>query len=167
MMANRPRGNTMRRPVRTLRVGLLALAVGACAVHLSPRVHAAPPVAPAVEAFFAAIGAGDVDSIGKYLAEDYYMIGVSGRVLNKATRLEWLRQNVKQLSTITRSDSSIRYYGDVAIVTGMVEITNEVPTVYERFTHVWLYRDASWRMVSGQVTAVQPQYQPKPSAKGR
>ena len=105
--------------------------------------------------------AGDLESIGNYLADDYYLIGVSGRVLNKATRLEWLRENVKQLSTVTPSDLSIRYYRDVAVVTGLVVIADESPTIYERFTHVWAYRDGSWRMVSGQVTAVAPQYQPK------
>ena len=98
----------MRLPALTLTAGVLAVAVWGCAAHPAPRVQPAPPVAQTVDAFFAAMRAGDLDSIGIYLADDYYLIGVSGRVLNKATRLDWLRANVKQLSTVTPIDLSIR-----------------------------------------------------------
>ena len=115
-----------------------------------------------VNAFFAALRKGDVTAIGQYLADDYTMIGVSGRFLTKAQRLEWLQNNVKILATVEPSELKVRGYGDVVVVTGLVTIQGgaEEPTVYERFTHVWVKRGGRWQMVAGQATAAPAQSAP-------
>lgn len=112
-----------------------------------------------VEGFFAAMRSGDLVKLSNYLADDYFLIGVGGNTRGKATRLAWLKDNISLLSTIRPSDLKIRHYGDVAVVTGLVTITDESPTVYERFTHVWARKGDSWQMVSGQVTAVALKHQ--------
>ena len=121
----------------------------------------APTVADHVERFFAAMRAGDLGTIESYLADDYFLIGVGGNTRDRAGRIAWLRENVKNLSTVTPSELRIREYGNVAVVTGLVVIRDESPPVFERFTHVWSRQHDGWRMVSGQVTAVLPEHQPK------
>ena len=121
-------------------------------------------VAADVDAFFAAMRAGDLAKLRSYLAEDYFLIGVGGNVRNKETRLAWLKDNVASLSSVRPSHLDVRSYGDVAVVTGLVTITDETPTVYERFTHVWARNAGGWQMVSGQVTAVAPEFQAEISA---
>ena len=115
-----------------------------------------------VNAFFGALRKGDVAAIGHYLADDYTMIGASGRFLTKEQRLEWLQKNVKFLATVEPSELKARGYGDVVVVTGLVTIQGgaEEPTVYERFTHVWVKRGGRWQMVAGQATAAPTQSAP-------
>ena len=144
-----------------LALALVLIISGACAAESSAPKHSSSehPVTADVEAFFAAMRAGDVAKLSSYLAEDYLLIGVGGNTRNKETRLAWLKDNVSLLSTIRPSDLKVRHYGDAAVVTGLVTITDESPTVYERFTHVWAWKGESWQMVSGQVTAVAPEHQ--------
>ena len=132
-----------------------AIAPPAGAESASP----AGSVAAAVDAFFAAMRAGDLGTIRGFLADDYVLIGVGGNVRNKETRLAWLKDNVASLSTVRPGHLKIREYGEVAVVTGLVTITDETPAVYERFTHVWARSSGAWKMVSGQVTAVAPEHQ--------
>jgi ketosteroid isomerase-like protein len=147
--------------VDNLLLTLVLIASGACAAESSATTHSNSehPVTADVEAFFAAMRAGDVAKLSRYLAEDYFLIGVGGNTRNKETRLAWLKDNISLLSTIRPSDLKVRHYGDAAVVTGLVTITDESPTVYERFTHVWARKGGSWQMVSGQVTAVAPEHQ--------
>ncbi len=88
------------------------------------------------------------------MGEQLPVIGVSGRFLTKTQRLEWLQNNVKILATVEPSELKVRGYGDVVVVTGLLTIQGgaEEPTVYERFTHVWVKR-GRWQMVAGQTTA--------------
>lgn len=145
----------------------LAVALLVCVSLSQSCVEGAKPAAglpnrePPVAAYFQAMRAGQLATIGDYLAEDYFLIGVGGNTRDKAGRLDWLSSNLGQLSTIEPTDLKVRIYGDVAVVTGLVVITDETPTIYERFTHVWAYRSGRWLMVSGQVTAVAPEHQPK------
>lgn len=148
--------------VRDLLLALLLIASGTCAAEgRSTAEHSISehPVAADVDAFFAAMRAGDLAKLSNYLADDYFLIGVGGNTRNKETRLAWLKDNVSLLSKIRPSDLKVRHYGDVAVVTGVVTITDESTTVYERFTHVWARKEASWQMVSGQVTAVALEHQ--------
>ena len=114
-----------------------------------------------VERFFAAMRAGDLATIESYLADDYFLIGVGGNTRDRAGRIAWLRENVQYLSTVTPTDLHVREYGNMAVVTGLVVIHDETPPIFERFTHVWSHQAGDWRMVSGQVTAVAPDHQPK------
>lgn len=142
---------------------VLLLFVSCACAATEPGVEAAAPPGPSVtadvEAFFAAMRQGDLATLGRYLADDYFLIGVGGNTRNRASRLASLRGNVALLSTIRPSELNVRHYGDVAVVTGLVTIADESPTVYERFTHVWARNGSSWQMVSGQVTAVAPEHQ--------
>jgi len=148
--------------VKTLLLALVLFASGTCTAEepsAAKYSNSAHPVTADVDAFFAAMRAGDLRKLSSYLADDYFLIGVGGNTRNKETRLAWLKDNVSLLSTIRPSDLKVRHYGSAAVVTGLVTITDESPTVYERFTHVWALKGDSWQMVSGQVTAVEPEHQ--------
>jgi ketosteroid isomerase-like protein len=126
-----------------------------------PAASSSSEVAAHVERFFSAMRAGDLATIEGYLADDYFLIGVGGNTRDRAGRVRWLRENVQNLSTVTPTDLRVREYGNVAVVTGLVVIQDETPPIFERFTHVWSREGKSWRMVSGQVTAVAPEHQPR------
>ena len=122
-------GRRMR--VDSLLLTLVLVASGGCAAESSATTssNSEHPVTADVEAFFAAMRAGDVAKLSSYLAEDYFLIGVGGNTRNKETRLAWLKDNISLLSTIRPSDLRVRHYGDAAVVTGLVTITDESPTV--------------------------------------
>lgn len=146
--------------IRDLLLMKVRTASGTCAAEeLSTAEYSSSdhPVIADVDAFFGAMRSGNLAHLGNYLADDYFLIGVGGNTRNKQARLAWLKDNVSLLSTVRPSELKVRYYGDVAVVTGLVSITDESPTVYERFTHVWAWKGTSWQMVSGQVTAVAPE----------
>lgn len=109
-----------------------------------------------VQAYFAAMGKGDVATIELALAPDYVVIGGDGKIETRAERLAWLRRNTASLVSITPTQLRVRTYGNSAVATGMVTIPADAtgPAIEERFTQVWIQRDGAWRMVSGQITIV-------------
>ncbi len=109
-----------------------------------------------VNNYFAAMRKGDLIVIGSSLAEDYTVIGRDGKLETKPQRMEWLKGNVKYLATVKASEIKVRVYGNAAVVTGLVSIEGEggEPASAERFTQMWVQRQANWRMVSGQITTV-------------
>lgn len=109
-----------------------------------------------VQAYFTAMGKGDMATVERALAPDYLVIGGDGKLETRAERLAWLRQNTGSLVSITPTQLRVRTYGNSAVATGLVTIPADAtgPAIEERFTQVWMQRDGVWRMVSGQITIV-------------
>ncbi|MEO8621329.1 MAG: nuclear transport factor 2 family protein [bacterium] len=109
-----------------------------------------------VRSFFVGMGKGQLPVIEDALAQDYLVIGGDGKLETRAERLAWLRGNFNKLGGVTPSELRVRPYGNTAVVTGKVTISEgaNVPPIEERFTQVWVRRDAVWRMVTSQITIV-------------
>ena len=101
-----------------------------------------------------AIADGDAASYDKLTVEEFQFITGAGVVTSKADRLALLKKNGGSPGFQT-SDHHIRFYGNVAVVTGR-QGPGEGPV---RFTRVWVKQGSEWRAVTTQVAAIQP---PKP-----
>jgi len=141
----------MRLPLAV--ISLLLLAPGARAAQSGDAIQA---LSRQVRAYFVDMGSGDIEGIERTLAADYIVIGGDGKLETRAERLAWLRSNVKDLADITPSELLVRLYGNMGIVTGLIEISlgGSAPPIRERFTQVWVMEGGAWKMVTGQITLV-------------
>src|ERR1044071_3687565 len=130
---------------------LLAAALSVVSAHFATgqtpdrqKKQAAKESAPAgaeravtarVNEFFAALRKGDAAALGPFYADDYTLITETGAVGTRAQRLERLGGgDAAGLATVEPSDLSVRAYGDAAVVTGLVTITDGGTVIKERFT---------------------------------
>ncbi len=103
--------------------------------------------------------AGDVPTMDKLLAEDYFGISVSGQLNNKMQQLERLKDRSLVISRLDVSDVKIKLVGRVGIVTSLAEIegTNNGETLSGKYRYTRVYRrypDGSWKITNFEVTRV-------------
>jgi len=98
-----------------------------------------------------AIADGDAASYDKLTVEEFQFISGAGVVMTKADRLALLKKG--PTPGFQTSDHRIRFYGNVAVVTGR-QGSGEGPV---RFTRVWVKQGSEWRAVATQATSIQPQ----------
>src|SRR5262245_47032954 len=58
----------------------------------------------------------DAVSIGKFMADDWTIVGAEGRVCDKATFLELVKSGALTHDVMESEDFQIRVYGDAAVV---------------------------------------------------
>jgi ketosteroid isomerase-like protein len=58
----------------------------------------------------------DADAIGRYMADDWVIVGSDGRVGDRATFLELVRSGALSHDVMKSHDLDIRLYGDTAVV---------------------------------------------------
>lgn len=58
----------------------------------------------------------DAEAIGRYMADDWTIIGPDGRVSDKATFLELVQSGALTHDVMESEDFSVRVYGDSAVV---------------------------------------------------
>jgi ketosteroid isomerase-like protein len=109
--------------------------------------------------FFAALLAGDASALDRLLADDFMIIDVmSGSEHPKAAFIEAIEQRQVQFEAITPSEVRVRLYPGTALVTGRTEMRGrfgETPfTTKSRYTHVYVLKDGSWRLVGAQGTPI-------------
>lgn len=103
--------------------------------------------------------AGDVTTMDKLLAEDYFGISVAGQLNDKMQQLERVKNRTLVISRLDVSDVKIKLVGRVAIVTSLAEIEGmnqgeELKGKY-RYTRVYKrYPDGSWKITNFEVTRV-------------
>ncbi len=103
--------------------------------------------------------AGDVVTMDKLLAEDYFGISVSGQLNNKMQQLERLKSRNLIISKLDVSDRKVKLVGRVAIVTSLAEIegTNGGLPLRGKYRYTRVYKrypDGSWKITNFEVTPV-------------
>lgn len=110
---------------------------------------------------FQAMVEGDIETLERIYSDDYILTSRKGALLDRAECIQMISSGrLKYLSIGERTDVSIKIYGNVAVVRGLIG-----STVYERegerdetgprrFTAVWVYEKDKWRQVTRQHTAV-------------
>jgi ketosteroid isomerase-like protein len=103
--------------------------------------------------------AGDVATMDKLLAEDYFGISVAGELNNKTQQLERLQKRMLVLTRIDVSDTKIKIVGRVGIVTSLAQIegTNEGAPMKGTFRYTRVYKrypDGSWKITNFEITRV-------------
>lgn len=103
--------------------------------------------------------AGDVATMDKLLAEDYFGISVNGQLNNKMQQLQRLKDRSFVVSKLDVSDVKIKLVGRVGIVTSLVEFDgmNDGEPLKGRFRYTRVYKrypDGSWKITNFEVTRV-------------
>jgi ketosteroid isomerase-like protein len=103
--------------------------------------------------------AGDVATMDKLLAEDYFGISNNGQLNNKTQQLERLQKRMLVLTKIDFSDVKIKLLGRVGIVTTLARIegTNDGQPLQGLFRYTRIYKrypDGSWKITNFEVTRV-------------
>jgi ketosteroid isomerase-like protein len=122
-------------------------------------------VLQAEERFANALKIADVQTLHRWLDEDFVLIDLSGRVLNRAALIALLQSGELRFQEIRVIDSEVRLYGETAIVTGETEMRGQSKgqpfQVQSRYTHVYQEQaDDSFLLVSAQGTIVSPAAHP-------
>lgn len=101
----------------------------------------------------------DLRSLDALTADDYVQTDVRGGVLQRAEWLEFVRNRESELA-IACDATEIRYYGDVAVVTGAWTYTRKAApadvVTHSRWTSVWTSSAAGWKRHAFQNTYVNP-----------
>nr|WP_281383471.1 nuclear transport factor 2 family protein [Granulicella aggregans] len=103
--------------------------------------------------------AGDVATMDKLLAEDYFGISNNGQLNNKTQQLERLQKRTLVLTKIDVSDVKIKLLGRVGIVTSLAQLegTNDGRPLQGLFRYTRIYKrypDGSWKITNFEVTHV-------------
>jgi len=109
--------------------------------------------------FFAALMAGDENTLGEIIADDFLLIDVmTGSEISKADLIAVIGSRQLVFLTVDVLETNLRSYGDAAIVTGRTSITGlygGTPfAAASRYTHVYIRQEERWRLVTAQGTPI-------------
>jgi ketosteroid isomerase-like protein len=112
--------------------------------------------------FFDALVRADLEELDRVLAEDFILIDVMrGAEVTKSALLEVLGSGQLRFEAIDPADTRVRRYDGTALVTGRTQMHGrfgEVPfAASSRYTHVFVEREGTWRMVAAQGTQIAPE----------
>ena len=102
----------------------------------------------------------DLATLDRLTADDYVQTDVRGGVLNRAQWLDFVRNRKSEL-TVYCDSVEVRFYCDVAVVTGgwtytKLEEGKQTATSRSRWTSVWSKSGSSWKRHAFQNTYVNP-----------
>ena len=104
--------------------------------------------------------ANDVDAIGRYMADDWIIIGTDGSISDKATFLALIESGVLSHDVMESDDVTIRVYGDAATVTargvsGGLYRGHPFREV-ERQSNMFVHDGSQWRCVLTHLSRIGP-----------
>jgi ketosteroid isomerase-like protein len=98
-----------------------------------------------------AMVANDADAIGRYMADDWVIVGSDGRVGDKATFLALVRSGTLSHDVMETHDLSMRVYGDTAVTLARGisggKYHGQTFREVERVSCVFLRQKGQWRCV--------------------
>jgi ketosteroid isomerase-like protein len=102
----------------------------------------------------------DADAIGRYMADDWTIVGSDGSLGDKATFLELVRLGVLTHDEMTSEDMHVRVYGDTAVtiargVSGGTYQGGRFREV-ERVSCVFVRQQERWRCVLTHLSRLSP-----------
>jgi len=104
--------------------------------------------------------ANDAETIGRFMAEEWTIIGSDGSRSDKATFLELIRSGVLSHDVMQSEDITIRMYGHAAVVTarGVSGGTYQgrVFREVERQSNMFIRQGAQWRCVLTHLSRLVP-----------
>ena len=108
----------------------------------------------------AALLSADIAELTRLFADDMVWIHGSGKSDGKAGMLDSIGSGKTKYLEIENSRQNIRFFGDVAVVDGLVamrlNLAGEVKQIHSRFTICWARTSRDWQIVHWQSTPVRP-----------
>ena len=93
----------------------------------------------------------DAEEIGRYMADDWTIVGSDGRVGDRATFLELVRSGALTHDVMESEDFDVRVYGDAAVVLARGvsggKYQGQPFREVERSSCVFIRREGQWRCV--------------------
>jgi ketosteroid isomerase-like protein len=93
----------------------------------------------------------DADAIGRYMADDWTIVGSDGRVVDRARFLELVRTGTLSHDVMESENLHVRLYGDSAVVTGQGVSGGKYQghpfREVERWSCVFVRQDGEWKCV--------------------
>ena len=102
----------------------------------------------------------DAEAIGRYLADEWTIIGPDGSVGDKATFLGLVESGALTHSVMESDDVKVRVYGDTAVVTALGvsggTYRGQRFRELERSTCVFVWQGGQWRCVLTHLSRLDP-----------
>jgi ketosteroid isomerase-like protein len=106
----------------------------------------------------------DAEAIGRYVADDWTIIGSDGHLGDRATFLGFVKSGVLSHDEMTSEDTQVRVYGDTAVIisrgisggTYQGQPFREI----ERVSCVFVREEAQWRCVLTHLSRLSPEGNP-------
>jgi ketosteroid isomerase-like protein len=137
---------------------LLLLIPTAFADTGTPQSDARAEINKAQAAYRTALLDADVSALAKIWSDDYTFTNSRGMFLSKDDRLQNIQTSATEFKSIKFTDRAVRFYGDVAIVTGQVALeakySGQGGSGDYRYINVWVKRGDSWQMAANQITPI-------------
>jgi len=112
----------------------------------------------------AAMIRNDADEIGRYMAEDWILIGSDGRTIDRAAFLAVIESGELSHDVMESEDVQIRVYGSAAIVTASGVSAGKFRghpfREVERQSNMFIRQGSTWRCVLTHLSRLAP---PKPN----
>ena len=100
----------------------------------------------------------DGPALRRLYADEYISTDTEGMVWNKTEDVEIDTTGVSRLTAYNLDDVKIRFYGDVAVVTGRATskgtLFGRAASAQSRFTDIFVNRDGRWQCVATQATPI-------------
>jgi ketosteroid isomerase-like protein len=156
----------------TLLVSCSLARVGAAATPAPGTAAKEQAIRQAEKIYVDGLLKADIGSLGQLFADDYTVIKNHGEYWDKATHLGFIEAEVHRFLKLSTGDVKIRFYDDVALVTGRLDWQARDPDAtisgHSRYTHVYVKRDGRWQMVHNHFHRYGPQEKrPLASASGQ
>jgi ketosteroid isomerase-like protein len=139
---------------RSLLVIVLAVAVPSLGQNRSSEMQ--EEILKLEKEFGQAIVKNDPEAIGRFLADDWIVIGPDGGIIEKSRFLGVIRSGALSHELMDADDVRIRVYGDTAIVTALTatkgKFMGQEFTSQERATDVFVKENGRWQCVVSQLT---------------
>ena len=94
---------------------------------------------------------GDLDTVGRVVADDWVGVAPTGETMSKADLLEMLAANPGVFDTVAYDDVSVRVYGAAAVVMSAFRGTGKEMTLSQRYLRVYAKRNGEWQCVATQI----------------
>lgn len=100
----------------------------------------------------------DIATLNALFADNMMWIHATARPDTKQGLLATLESGKTKYLTIDCSDQTVRFYGDVAVVSGIADMTAEIAgehrVLQNRFTILWHQQAEGWKVINWQSTTV-------------
>ena len=106
--------------------------------------------------FAKAVVSNNADAIGKFLADDWVIVGPDGNFIDKARFVGVIKSRMLTHDLMESDDVQVRVYGDSAVVTALTrtkaKFSGQEITTWERATDIFVKRAGRWECVFSQLT---------------
>ena len=107
-----------------------------------------------------AIISNDADAIGRYVADDWMIVGPDGSVCDKATFLGLVQSGALTHDVMESDDNKVRVYGDAAVVTARTvsggKYGGQAFRGLERASDVFVKQAGEWKCVLTHLSRIAP-----------